>query len=221
MIKNTTVPVKGLVHANDSGEAAIRQDLRDQISHVLISSTFLQKRIHELAAEVIRDAKKKKAGQIEVVVVLKGAAPFANMLCQEIYKCGGPPVRINYIKTSSYDDGLESSGEVKIDGHLPYVRHKDILIIDDIVDTGLTLSKLKDHLIRERRASSVKICVLLDKKARRLGSLRKTLNIDYTGFRVPDMFVAGYGIDCAERFRELPYIVAVNEGYFRKAGKKK
>lgn len=220
-MKNTVVPVKGLVHTRDSRELTIRKDLKDQISHVLISSTFLYERIHRLAEEVIRDAKKEKAREIEVVVVLKGAAPFANILCQEIYKCGGPPVKINYIKASSYAAGLESSGEVKIDGSLPFVRHKDILIVDDIVDTGLTLSRLKKYLINERRASSVKICALLDKTARRLPALRKSLSIDYVGFSVPDMFVAGYGIDCAERFRELPYIVAVNEGYFRKAGKKK
>jgi hypoxanthine phosphoribosyltransferase len=220
-MKNTVVPVKGLVHARDLKELTIRKDLKDQISRVLISSTFLQERIHELAEEIIRDAKKEKAQGIEVVVVLKGAAPFANILCQEIFKCAGPPVRMNYIKASSYAEGLESGGEVKIDGHLPFVSHKDILIVDDIVDTGLTLSKLKKYLIKERKASSVKICALLDKKARRLPALRKALHIDYVGFKVPDMFVAGYGIDCAERFRELPYIVAVNEGYFRKAGKKK
>lgn len=221
MIKNTIVPLKGLIHAKDSKDLVIRKDLRNKISRVLISPTFLKERIHELAGDIIRDTKKSGAQDLQVVVVLKGAAAFANMLCQEIYRRGGPPVSFNYIKASSYSNKLTSSGEVKIEGHLPFVRHKDILIVEDIVDTGLTLSKLKKYLLDERRASSVKICALLDKKARRLPALRKGLHIDYVGFKIPDMFVAGYGIDCAERFRELPYVVAVNEAFFRKGGKEK
>lgn len=221
MAKDKVVPVKGLVHTKDARELSRRGDLRGKISRILISSSFLQQRTHKLAEEIIRDAKKEKAGEIQVVVVLKGAAAFANMLCQEIYRCGGPPVKFNYIKASSYSNRLESSGEVKIEGHLPFVRHKDMLIVEDIVDTGLTLAKLKKYLLEERRAASVKICALLDKRARRLPHLRKGLHIDYVGFRIPDMFVAGYGIDCAEHFRELPYIVAVNEGYFRKTRKAK
>ena len=98
--------------------------------------------------------------------------------------------------------------------------YRNILIIDDIVDTGLTLARLKDYLLKERRASSVKICVLLDKYARRLPRLRRKLHIDYVGFEVPNRFVAGYGIDCAEHFRELPYIVVVNEKYFKKKKKR-
>ena len=221
MIKTTTVPLKGLIHSKDSGELTIREDLRGKISRVLISPTVLREKIHDLAEGIIRDSKKSGAREIQVIVVLKGAAPFANMLGQEIYRCGGPPVKFNYIKASSYSSGLVSSGEVKIEGHIPFVRHKDVLIVEDIVDTGLTLSRLKKYLSAERRASSVKICALLDKSARRLPSLRKSLRIDYVGFKIPDMFVAGYGIDCAEHFRELPYIVAVNEDYFRKGRKKK
>ncbi|MDD3089719.1 MAG: phosphoribosyltransferase family protein [Candidatus Omnitrophica bacterium] len=213
-----TVPLGGLIHPKDSAQVSVRKDLKGQINGPLISPTFLQERIHDLAVAICRDAKNEKANEIQVVVVLKGAAPFANMLCQEIYRCGGPPVRINYIKASSYAKSLESSGEVKIEGHLPYIRHKDVIIVDDIVDTGLTLAKLKKYFLKERRAASVRICALLDKKARRLPRLRKGLKIDYIGFNIPNMFVAGYGIDCAEKFREIPYVVAVNEGYF---GKKK
>ncbi len=221
MTKPTIVPAGGLIHSKDAGELAIREDLKGKISRVLISPTILQEKIHDLAEGIIRDAKKNGAMEIQVVVVLKGAAPFANMLGQEIFRCGGPPVRFNYIKASSYSAGLVSSGEVKIEGHLPFVRHKDILIVEDIVDTGLTLSRLKKYLIEERRASSVKICALLDKSARRLPALRKGLRIDYVGFKIPDMFVAGCGIDCAENFREIPYVVAVNEDYFRKGRKEK
>lgn len=216
VIKTTIVPAKGLIHSKDSGELAIRDDLKNKISRVLISPTVLREKIHDLAVRIIRDVRKSGAKEIQMIAVLKGAAPFANVLGQEIYKCGGPPVRFNYIKASSYSSGLVSSGEVKIEGHLPFVRHKDVLIVEDIVDTGLTLSKLKKYLMDERRASSVKICALLDKRARRIPALRKGLRIDYVGFKIPDMFVAGYGIDCAEHFRELPYIVAVNEDYFRK-----
>ena len=221
MIKTATVPARGLIHSKDAGKVSIREDLKCKISRVLISPTILQEKIHDLAERIIRDAKKSSAKEIQVVVVLKGAAPFATMLGQEIYMCGGPPVKFNYIKASSYSTGLVSSGEVKIEGYLPFVRHKDVLIVEDIVDTGLTLFRLKKYLLGERRASSVKICALLDKSARRIPSLRKGLRIDYVGFKIPDMFIAGYGIDCAENFRELPYIVAVNEDYFRKGRKEK
>ena len=221
MAKNTVVPVKGLVKPRDARDLSGRDALKGKISRILISSDYIHNRTRALAERIIRDAKKEKANEIQVVVVLKGATAFANMLCQEIYKRGGPPVRINYIKASSYSNRLESSGDVRIEGHLPYVRHKDVLIVEDIVDTGRTLAKLKRYLLDERRASSVKICALLDKNARRLPHLRKGLHIDYVGFEIPDMFVAGYGIDCAEHFRELPYVVAVNEGYFRKTGKTK
>ncbi len=215
------VPSGGLVHERDKKEMVIRKDLKKEISHVLISSTYLHERIRGLAEEIIRDARRKKAKELQVVIVLKGAAGFANILAQDIFKAGGPPIRFNYIKVSSYGKDVVSSGHVRIAGQLPYVRDKDILIVDDIVDTGLTLAKLKSYLLDERGASSVKICALLDKRARRLPELRRKLRIDYVGFRVPDMFVAGYGIDCAEHLRELPYIVAVNEEYFRKKQAKK
>ncbi|MFH1664839.1 MAG: hypoxanthine phosphoribosyltransferase [Candidatus Omnitrophota bacterium] len=221
-MKAVTIPPEGRVHAHDRGEQKIRKDLRGQISHVLISSTYLQERIRSLAKDIIRDFSDKKTGALQIVVVLKGATTFANMLAQEIFKSGGPSVRFNYIKASSYGNDIASSGHVRISGQLPYVRGKDILIVEDIIDTGQTLDRLKEYLLEERGASSVKICALLDKRARRRPELRRKLHVDYTGFKVPDMFIAGYGIDCAEHFRELPYIVAVNERYFAKGrGKKK
>jgi hypoxanthine phosphoribosyltransferase len=220
-MKRINVSPKGLVHKQDKDELKIRKNLRDKISHVLISSTHIKKRIHEMAGAIIADARARKSRELQIVIVLKGATAFANALAQEIFRAGGPPVRFNYIKTSSYGDETVSSGHVKIEGQIPYVKGRNILVVDDIVDTGLTLSKLKDYLLEERGASSVKICAFLNKEARRLPELRRKLHLDYVGFKVPDMFVAGYGIDCAEHFRELPYIVAVNERYFRKTKKKR
>lgn len=220
-MKKTIIPQKGLVHTLDAGEVKLRKDLKDQISHVLISSTHIHERIRGLADEIIKDAKRDKAKELQIIIVLKGATTFANMLCQEIFKGGGPHVKFNYIKASSYGSGIVSTGNVRITGQIPYVRGKDILIVEDMVDTGLTLMKLKSYLFDERGASTVKICTLLDKRVRRIPELRKRLKIDYIGFKVPDLFVAGYGIDCAERFRELPFIVAVNEDYFKKKKKKK
>ena len=128
----------------------------------------------------------------------------------EIFICGGPAIRFNFIRAASYGHGTTSSGDVKIEGHLPKIKNCHILIIEDIVDTGLTLSRLKTFLRHERGAASVRFCALLNKPERRLPKLRKSLNIDYTGFCIPNLFVVGMGLDCAERFRELPFVAVVN-----------
>ncbi len=215
------IPSEGLVHDRDKGQLGIRADLKEKISHVLISSTYIKKRIKDLSAEIVKDAKLNKAHELQIVIVLKGATAFANDLAQEIFKRKGPAVRFNYIKASSYGEDLSSSGTVSISGQMPYVKNKNLLIVEDIVDTGKTLAELRKYLIKERGASSVKICAFLDKRARRLPGLKKDLHIDYVGFKVPNIFVAGYGIDCAEEFRELPYIVAVKEDYFKAKKKRK
>lgn len=215
-MKSKIISDKGIVYSCDKKEKKIRKDLKAQISKVLISSTCINNRISTLARQIALDAKKNKVNEIEAVVVLKGAAAFANKLGQEIYKNDGPSINFNYIQASSYASGMTSSGKVNIKGIIGPVKNKSVLIVEDIIDTGLTMQKLKEHIEKKLGASSVKVCSLLNKSARRLPRLKDVVMIDYLGFDVPDLFLAGFGIDCAEKFRELPYIVAVNEKYFRK-----
>ena len=219
MIKSKKISAKGIVYSCDKKEKKIRKELKSQISKVLISSTCINNRISTLAKQISLDAKKNKINEIEAVVVLKGAAVFANKLGQEIYKNEGPAINFNYIQASSYASGMISRGKVDIKGSIGPVRNKQVLIVEDIIDTGLTMQNLKDNIENKLGASSVKVCSLLNKPARRLTKLRDVITIDYLGFDVPDLFIAGFGIDCAEKFRELPYIVAVNEKYFSKKSK--
>ncbi len=215
------VPVNGLVHERDRHETDIRADYADQVSHVLISSTYIRRRVAELAREVIQDARAAGAPQFQFVVALKGATVFANALAQAIYWAGGPPVRFNYVRASSYGSGLASSGHVRIEGQLPYVRGRPVMVVEDIVDTGLTMQELKRYLLEERDASAVKTCTLLNKPSRRSENLKQTMEVNYIGFTIPNLFVAGYGIDCDEHLRELPFIVAVREEYFAQPSKKR
>jgi hypoxanthine phosphoribosyltransferase len=218
-MKSRKISDKGLIYTCDKKQGKIRKDLKGRISKVLISSTCINKRISTLAKQITADSRKNKIKELEAVVVLKGAAAFASKLGQEIYKSGGPAMNFNYIQASSYGTGTVSSGKVSIKGRISPVRHKPVLIVEDIIDTGLTMKKLKNHIEKDLGASSVKICSLLNKPDRRLPSLRKNFKIDYTGFDVPDVFVAGFGIDCSGKFRELPYIVAVKEKSFKNKGK--
>jgi len=115
------------------------------------------------------------------------------------------PIRIDFMAVSSYGHSTESSGVVRILKDLDMeIEDKHVLIIEDIVDTGLTLKYLTDNLKR-RNAASLKICTLLDKPSRR----KCDLKVDYVGYEIPDRFIVGYGIDYAERFRNLPYIATV------------
>jgi hypoxanthine phosphoribosyltransferase len=208
-MKPKTIPSQGLIHPADARERRLRQDLRGRLARVLISSTAIREQVRCLARAIVRDARREQATELQLVVVLKGAAAFGSMLAQEIFGCGGPPVRLNFIRASSYGQGTTSSGEVKIEGHLPRIRGQNVLIVEDIVDTGLTLSRLQTYLRRERGAASVRIGVLLNKPDRRLPELRKRLKVDYIGFNIPDLFVVGLGLDCAEQFRELPFVAVV------------
>ncbi len=213
-MKSKVISRKGLVYKCDDRERDIRKDLKDSISKLLISSTCINKRISRLAKQITDDYRKNKIEELETVVVLKGAAAFASKLGQEIYKNGGPAINFNYIQASSYGAGTVSRGKASVKGELDPLKNKPVLIVEDIVDTGITMKKLKDHLENELGASTVKICSLLSKPARRIPKLKDEIKIDYPGFEVPDVFVAGFGMDCAGKFRELPYIVAVNEKHF-------
>ena len=162
---------------------------------MLITAEAIQNRIRELGADIARDY----AGRNPLLIaVLKGACTFLSDLMRAI----DMPVAIEFIAISSYGSAMRTSGEVRIvkDLDVP-IEGRDILVVEDIVDTGLTLSYLMANLV-SRGASSVKLAALLDKWERR----ERDVNIDYLGFKIPDAFVVGYGLDFAERYRNLPYI---------------
>jgi len=166
----------------------------------LISAEAVQLRVAELAAQINRDYAESE--RLICVGVLKGSVFFLVDLVKRL----DLPVAIDFFQTSSYGGGT-SPGEVRIrkDLDLP-VRDADVLLIEDIVDTGYTLRTILD-LLRWRGARSVKLCALLDKAPAR----RVEVPIEYRGFEIEDLFVVGYGLDYAERYRNLPYIGVLEE----------
>jgi hypoxanthine phosphoribosyltransferase len=168
---------------------------------VLIAADDLQRRVAELAADINRDY--AESDRLICVGVLKGSVFFLVDLVKRL----DLPVAIDFFQTSSYGGGT-SPGEVRIrkDLDLP-VRDADVLLVEDIVDTGYTLRTILD-LLRWRGARSVRLCALLDKASRR----EVEVPIAYRGFAIEDLFVVGYGLDYAERYRNLPYIGVLEEG---------
>jgi hypoxanthine phosphoribosyltransferase len=162
---------------------------------ILISRETLEARVAELAAEISRDY--AASDRLVVIGVLKGSVFFL----VDLLKGVTVPVEIDFFQTSSYGTAT-SPGEVRIvkDIERP-IRGADVLLVEDIVDTGYTLRTILD-LLRFRGARTVKLCALLDKASRR----QVEVPIDYRGFRIDDHFVVGYGLDYAERYRNLPFI---------------
>ena len=161
----------------------------------LISSDQLQARIAELAEEIRRDYGETP---IHLVGVLKGCVYFMADLSRIL----GPNVTLDFCQVSSYGDGTQSSGVVQIRKDLDInIMGKHVLIVEDIVDTGLTLKHLRE-LFMTRHPASLKVVALLEKKQ----ALQNDVAVEYTGFEIPNEFVVGYGLDQAERFRNLPFI---------------
>lgn len=171
--------------------------MEDKID-VLFTQEEVEKRIGELAVQINADYGGKG---IYIISILKGAVFFTTELAKRL----SVPVYLDFMQASSYGDDVISSGSIKIkkdtDGD---IAGKDVLIIEDIVDTGHTLRFLKEYL-SERNPASVKLCALLDKPERR----ETQVDMDYTGFSIPDKFVVGYGLDYAQKYRNLPYIGVV------------
>ncbi|MGM9967914.1 MULTISPECIES: hypoxanthine phosphoribosyltransferase [unclassified Rummeliibacillus] len=169
--------------------------LQKDIEKVLISEEELQNKIQELGESLTTEYQDKFP---LLIGVLKGAMPFMADLMKRIDSY----VEIDFMDVTSYGNATVSSGEVKILKDLnTSVEGRDIVIIEDIIDSGLTLSYLVD-LFKYRKAKSIKIVTLLDKPSGR----KVDLKADYVGFEVPDAFVVGYGLDYAEKYRNLPYI---------------
>jgi hypoxanthine phosphoribosyltransferase len=167
----------------------------------MFSAEQIAARVRELGAQI---TKEYTGRPLVLVCVLKGSFVFASDLMRAI----DLPLRVDFLGTRSYGEGTESSGVVQITQDLSKpIEHEDVIIVEDIVDTGLTIAHLMD-LLRTRNPQSVKVCALLHKPAR----ARVQVKVDYLGFTIEDKFVVGYGLDFAEKYRNLPYIGIVERG---------
>lgn len=166
--------------------------------NVLIPEEDVKRRIAEIGAQISADF---DGQEVFLVVILKGAAFFG---C-ELARCITCPTTIDFMATSSYGSETSSSGDVKIKKDLDLsVENKNVIIVEDIIDSGNTLSFLSE-LFSNRKAKSVSLCALLDKPDRR----EVDVKMDYIGFSIPNEFVVGYGLDYAQKYRNLPYVGVV------------
>ena len=165
---------------------------------VLISEEEVEARIRKIAAEISKDYAGK---EIHLICVLKGGVFFMCELAKRITV----PVSMDFMCVGSYGDGTASSGVVRIAKDLDEsIENKEVLIVEDIIDSGNTLYYLMD-VLKKRNPASMQLCTLLDKPERRV----KDVKVDYCGFEIPDEFVVGYGLDYAQKYRNLPYIGVV------------
>lgn len=167
---------------------------------VLISEDKIVERMKQLADMINKDYEGR---QIKVICVLKGGV-FA--LC-ELSKYIKVPVRFDFMSVSSYENNTSSNGRVKIVKDLDQdIEGEDVLLVEDIIDSGRTLTYLFE-ILKARKPKSIRLCTLLDKPDRRVPEAN--IKVDYTGFTIPDEFVVGYGLDYAQKYRNLPYIGVV------------
>ena len=165
---------------------------------VLIKEEEVSKRIKDIGDQITREY---EGSEVHLICILKGGVFF---LC-ELAKHIKLPVTIDFMTVSSYGNETTSSGIVKVKQDLTQsIENKQVIIVEDIIDTGITLSSLMP-MLKERKPASLKLCALLDKPERR----RKEVKIDYLGFQIPDRFVVGYGLDYEQKYRNLPYIGVV------------
>lgn len=169
--------------------------LDEHIERTLFSKEDIEKRVAELGAQISRDYKGK---HINLVVILKGAFIF----CADLIRHIDADISVGFMVVSSYSGGTKSTGNVRIVKDLQKnIEDEDVILVEDIVDTGLTISHLKE-LLSTRHPASLKVCSLLSKPSCRVVDAP----VDYLGFDVPDEFVVGYGLDYDQNYRQLPYI---------------
>ena len=166
---------------------------------VLIPEKDVAARIEEMGRQISEDYEGK---QVHLICVLKGAVFFMCELAKKI----NVPVSLDFMSVSSYGDGTASNGVVRIVKDLDEsLEGKDVLVVEDIIDSGRTLSYLLE-ILEKRKPKSMRLCTLLDKPDRRV----RDVKVDYVGFEIPDEFVVGYGLDYAQKYRNLPYIGIVD-----------
>ncbi|RVU54564.1 hypoxanthine phosphoribosyltransferase [Anaerosphaera multitolerans] len=173
-----------------------------EIESILYTEEVIKEKCYELGKKISEDY----SGELLVVGILKGAVPFMAELIKRI----DLPIIIDFMDVSSYE-GTTTSGEVRILKDLEFrVEGRDVLIVEDIIDTGLTLSYLTE-VIKKRGAKSVEICSMLTKPKRR----KVYVNAKYVGFEIDDKFVVGYGMDYNEKYRNLPYVGILSESVYK------
>ena len=166
---------------------------------VLLTEEEVDRRINEMAAEI---SEEYEGRQIHLICILKGGVFFTCELAKRLTV----PVSLDFMSVSSYGAGTESSGVVRILKDLDEpLAGKDVLIVEDIIDSGRTLANLIE-VLKQRGPKSIRLCTLLDKQERRV---KKQVKVDYTCFTIPDEFVVGYGLDYDQKYRNLPYIGVV------------
>ena len=167
-----------------------------EVIRPLISAEDISRRVDEIAAEISREYQGKT---VRLICVLKGGVIFMVDLCRKL----SIPVEFDFMDISSYGDGTVSTGVIKIEKDLKNpITGKDVILVEDIIDTGQTLSHLYKHLLSQA-PESIKLCTLLLKKDR---WVVRDINPDYVGFEIPNEFVVGYGLDYAQKYRNLDYI---------------
>lgn len=174
--------------------------MHQDINEILVSEDQLRQKVQELGATIVRDYQGLNP---LCICILKGAVPFMADLIRQIEI----PLEIDFMSVSSYANAAQSSGVVRILKDLDKsIEGRHVIIVEDVVDTGLTLSYLV-KLLQDRKPASLKTAVLLDKKPCR----KVEFEADYQGFEIPDKFVVGYGLDFAERYRNLPFVGVLKE----------
>lgn len=187
------------------------KNIMQDIDHILVSEKEIEQTVSEIAAQIDRDYEKRidEGGKLVLLCILKGSVVFMGDLMKHITL----PVEIDFMKVSSYGAATKTTGNVNI--ILDLMRNDipslDILVIEDIVDSGKTLSYLTDYL-RLKGAHSVRTCTLLDKPSRR----EVDFDPDYVGRVIPDEFVVGYGLDYAEKYRALPFVGVLKPAVYQK-----
>ena len=178
--------------------------MKNDIKKILFTEEQIKEKVTELAKQITKDYAGKK---LLAVVILKGSFIFAADLIREI----DLPVEVDFMVVSSYGSGTESSGIVKIIKDLnESIADKDVLIIEDIMDSGITLSNLVE-VLQTRQPASMEICALLNKPERR----KADVDVKYIGYDIPDEFIVGYGLDFDEKYRNLPYVGVIKEELYK------
>ncbi len=168
----------------------------------MISEEQIQERIKRMAQEIRKDFGEE---DVTLICILKGSYIF----CADLMRALGGPCQVEFLRADSYGDGTETSGEVKLHYHFTKsLEGKNVLLVEDIVDTGTTLKFVMESLATKEQPKTLKLASLLSKPSRRVHETR----IDYLGFEIEDKFVIGYGLDYAQNYRELPYIGVYNSG---------
>ena len=180
--------------------------MNEDIKDILLNKEQIEQRIQELGAEITKDYAGK---DVVVVVLLKGAAWFATDLTRAI----DLPLRIDFMVASSYGNGTSTSGTVKVKLDLSEdITNKHVLLVDDIIDSGVTFAAISD-MLRQHKPASLKTIALCDKAERRINGL----DADYVGFNIPDEFVVGFGLDYAGNYRNLPFIGVLKPSVYARA----